>query len=54
MNRRQAKKRRKKEMEKFEKSLDTLVKCTRELGEFLSRWVADGMPVPKESEEQDE
>lgn len=52
MNKRQAKKKRKKEMEKFEKGLDALIKCTRELGEFLSKWVGDGMPCPnKESEE---
>lgn len=53
MNKRQAKKKRKKEMEKFEKGLDALIKCARELGEFLSKWVADGMPYPnKESEEE--
>ena len=52
MNKRQAKKKRKKEMEKFEKGLDALIKCTRELGEFLSKWVGDGMPFQGKKEER--
>lgn len=53
MNRRQAKKKRKKEMEKLEKGLDALIKCTRELGKFLSKWTAEGMPCQnKESEDE--
>lgn len=52
MNKRQSKKKRKKEMAKFEKGLDTLIKCARELSEFLSRWTAEGMPFPKKEAEE--
>ena len=53
MNRRQAKKKRKKEMEKLEKGLDALIKCTRGLGEFLSKWTAEGMPFQDKKEGHD-
>lgn len=52
MNKRQAKKRRKKEMEKFEKGLKVLIKCSKEIGEFLGNWVAEGMPCPKKEDEE--
>ena len=53
MNKRQAKKKQKKEMEKFENGLDALIKYTRELGEFLSNWVAEGMSFQDQKEEHD-
>ena len=40
-------------MEKLEKGLDALIKCTRGLGEFLSKWTAEGMPFQDKKEGHD-
>lgn len=52
MNKRQAKKKRKKQIDD---GLNAAIICAKRVGEFLSKWVGDGMPFPnKESEEQNE
>lgn len=51
MNKRQAKKKRKKQIDD---GLNAAIICAKRVGEFLSKWVGDGMPFPKESEENNE
>ena len=50
MNRRQAKKKRKKQIDD---GLNAAIICARRVGEFLSKWVADGMPFQGKKEEHD-
>ena len=50
MNKRQAKKKRKKQIDD---GLNAAIICAKRVGEFLSRWTAEGMPFPnKESEDK--
>lgn len=51
MNKRQAKKKRKKQIDD---GLNAAIICAKRVGEFLSKWVGDGMPFPKESEENND
>lgn len=54
MNKRQAKKRWKKQKKQLDNGLIIMMDCAKRIGEFLGKWVSDGMPFQSKKEAEDE